>query len=95
MRPLSVKAYACGRCERVHAERDDAAACCCCKKCRTPLPVRALSWHVDECDACMYGERLRYARASVRRSVEALEHDRAKLTRLLKEGRPAKGSVSR
>lgn len=87
-----VSAYACGICERVFIDPSDAAACCTCTGCHTKTRNLLLSGGSGKCGHCLYGERLRYARASLRQLRDDLVSAEKRLAQMLAEKKPPKGT---
>lgn len=89
-RATAVTAFACGQCDRVYLEQDEARECCTCGECHTKFKKEGYAPH---CGHCSYGHSLRSARAAVRREEESLARAKLRLAKLLKDGRPQKGAT--
>ena len=72
-----VKAYICGRCKRLRSTRNQADKCCLCA-----CGAKKKDWSYF-CDACAHRNRLRRARADVKRSKAALAAHETSLAALL------------
>lgn len=78
---VSVKAWACGMCAHVHADKEDADECCKCSDCGEKF--ERAGHYGSTCDACMYGSRLRECRKDVAREANDLRHCIARLRGLV------------
>ncbi len=89
-----VPAWACGQCERVHKDKDEADGCCGCTSCGKKFDRSEASW-VSVCPDCSYGSNLRNARSEVRRLLESLSAAHGRLDKLIAEKVAGKGSRKR
>jgi hypothetical protein len=88
--PSRIEAFACGQCQLVYREKSEAAECCTCCECGFKYPK---SGYGNMCGHCAYGNRLRAARAAVRRAEECLAAEKVRLDKLLTEKKPARGTA--
>jgi hypothetical protein len=86
-----VTAWMCVRCGALHTTEAKAHECCACEKCGGRFD-RAGSYS-QKCDGCLWGERVRDARASIRRHKESVDGSERTLAHLL-ANKPKKASLT-
>ena len=88
---MSVIAFECELCKRLHRAEEEARKCCTCDKCGTKfLAGRRSGWSAT-CEHCLHAVRIRAARKGVRDAEERLESAKQQLAKMLAEPRPEKG----